>query len=59
MISGAPIVVEQWSTRLKEHQGIKVLLTHGQSDPLLPFACSGWTKQLLTAGGAQVCSPYL
>ena len=54
MVSGAPIVVEQWSERLKTHAGIKVFLSHGQSDPILPFAASGWTLQLLESGKAQV-----
>ena len=54
MLSGAPIVVEQWAVRLKQHKGIRVLVTHGTSDQVLPFAASGWTKQLLESGGAAV-----
>ena len=54
MLSGAPIVVEQWAVRLKKHKGIRVMVTHGMNDQVLPFAASGWTKQLLESGGAAV-----
>mmetsp|Transcript_11154 Transcript_11154/g.22604 ORF Transcript_11154/g.22604 Transcript_11154/m.22604 type:complete len:305 (-) Transcript_11154:180-1094(-) len=53
-LSGAPIVVEQWTARLQEHKGLRVLLTHGMQDSTLPFACSGWTHELLKANGADV-----
>jgi len=53
-LSGAPIVVEQWTTRLAEHKGLRVLLTHGMQDSTLPFQCSGWTHELLKANGAVV-----
>eukprot|EP00037_Helgoeca_nana_P002532 m.34427 g.34427 ORF g.34427 m.34427 type:complete len:193 (-) comp12655_c0_seq2:221-799(-) len=54
VLSGAPIVVDQWGLRLKVHAGLKVFMTHGQSDMVLPFAAAGWLKQLLDAGGATV-----
>ena len=54
MLSGAPIVVEHWAVRLKQHKGVKVCITHGMSDMVLPFQASGWTKQLLESGGAAV-----
>ena len=54
MVSGAPIVIEQWTERLKEHKGLKVFISHGTQDMVLPFAASGWAKQLLESGGAQV-----
>ena len=53
-LSGAPIVVEQWTARLALHKGLRVLLTHGMQDSTLPFACSGWTHELLKTHGAQV-----
>ncbi len=53
-LSGAPIVVEQWTARLPLHKGLRVLLTHGMQDKTLPFACSGWTHELLKTHGAQV-----
>ncbi len=55
--SGAPIVVEEWSQKLlQDNRGskIKMLLSHGQSDPVLPFVASTWTKELFTKHGANV-----
>ena len=37
MLSGAPIVVEQWSAKLKDKKGLKVLVSHGESDPVVCF----------------------
>ena len=54
MLSGAPIVVDQWAARLAKHQGIKVFMSHGQADQVLPFVASGWARGLLEQGGAQV-----
>lgn len=55
MISGAPIVVDEWAQKLRDvHQGARVLLTHGRSDPTLPFMVSGWTHSLLKDNGASV-----
>ena len=53
-LSGAPIVVEQWTAGLATHKGLRVLLTHGRQDSTLPFACSGWTHELLKTHGAAV-----
>ena len=54
VISGSTIVVDQWKERLKEHPGIKVLVTHGQTDMVLPCVASGWLNDLLKSGGASV-----
>lgn len=57
MFSGAPIVVDQWSAKLaarEKERALKVLVTHGQADPVLPFAGSGWVRDLLQQGGATV-----
>jgi len=60
MFSGAPIVVDEWSQQLNERRGkdkhskVRVLLTHGKNDQMLPFACSQITRDLLTKGGADV-----
>ena len=32
----------------------EVLVSHGRSDPTLPFMVSGWLHQLLKSGGADV-----
>mmetsp|Transcript_691 Transcript_691/g.2195 ORF Transcript_691/g.2195 Transcript_691/m.2195 type:complete len:304 (-) Transcript_691:76-987(-) len=54
VISGCPIVVDQWAQRLPDHKGIKVHVTHGQADPVLPFMASAWNKELLEKNGASV-----
>lgn len=33
---------------------LPVLVTHGMADSTLPYACSGWVKELLSANGADV-----
>jgi len=55
MLSGAPMVVDQWALKISEnHKGVKVFISHGMNDPVLPFAASGWCKDLLENGGADV-----
>jgi phospholipase/carboxylesterase len=55
MLSGAPIVIEEWAKELaKRPKGLPVFISHGQNDQVLPFAASGWSKDLLTNGGAAV-----
>lgn len=54
MVSGAPIVIERWTERLRVHRGLRVFVSHGRSDMVLPFAASGWTRQVLEGGGAEV-----
>jgi len=54
ILSGAPLVVDSWATKLKAHQGIRVLMTHGVNDPTLPFTACGWNKSLWEANGAKV-----
>ena len=49
-----PAQVEQWTERLAQHRGLRVLLTHGMQDATLPFQCTGWTQQLLQQNGAKV-----
>lgn len=53
-LSGAPIVVEEWALKLKVHPKINMLVTHGTQDATLPFAVSGWARDLFTQGGATV-----
>lgn len=53
-ISGAPIVVEEWAKKATVHKGMKVLISHGRNDMVLPFASSQWLIDLLKAGGLEV-----
>jgi predicted esterase len=51
MISGAPIVVDEWAEKLNStHKGARVLVTHGRSDPTLPFMVR-LTYSLITSWG--------
>ena len=54
VISGGTIVVDQWAEAVKKHPGLKVLITHGQSDMVLPCVASSWLEVLLKKGGAKV-----
>jgi len=48
MLSGAPITVDAWQPKLAERKGkLQVLVTHGTADAVLPFAASGWLRDLL------------
>ena len=44
-MNGAPIVVEEWAQRLAVHKGLKVHLTGGRADMVLPNMCSEWVRQ--------------
>jgi len=51
MLSGAPITVDKWAPLLQARRGeMRVLVTHGRSDPVLPFAGSSWLNELLVNG---------
>ena len=49
MLSGGPIVVDQWHAALQQPhmKGLRVLQTHGLNDQTLPFPVSQWAKQVL------------
>eukprot|EP01061_Rhynchopus_euleeides_P004778 TRINITY_DN13998_c0_g1_i1.p1 TRINITY_DN13998_c0_g1~~TRINITY_DN13998_c0_g1_i1.p1 ORF type:complete len:294 (+),score=96.70 TRINITY_DN13998_c0_g1_i1:501-1382(+) len=52
MISGAPIVVDQWGEKLAQAPGKhKVFVSHGKNDPVLPFMASGWALKLFEEKG--------
>mmetsp|Transcript_2548 Transcript_2548/g.2877 ORF Transcript_2548/g.2877 Transcript_2548/m.2877 type:complete len:164 (-) Transcript_2548:3097-3588(-) len=53
VLSGAPIVVEEWASKLRE-QKLRVFISHGTSDPVLPFMASSWLHELLKTNGAEV-----
>lgn len=57
-MSGAPIVVEQWAKKGPTHKGLKVLMTHGRSDNVLPFMVAGWMKELLGTAGLSVDTAF-
>lgn len=53
-VSGAPIVVEEWSQKLRTHRRVPVLITHGTADTTIPFAASGWLEEFLKHNGVSV-----
>lgn len=54
MLSGAPIVVEQWAVKAEKHKGLPVLITHGMKDMVIPYVASTWVSDLLTLNGLDV-----
>ena len=52
-LSGIPLIVEQWTERSRrEHmKGLKVFVSHGQYDQLLPFQASVWLHGLHNNNG--------
>lgn len=53
-VSGAPIVVEEWAKKAPIHNGLPILITHGQADQVLFYQGSLWLKDLLKQGGLNV-----
>lgn len=54
IFSGTLINEEAWSRRATSRRGLKVFQTHGQVDPLLPFANAEALRALLTSAGLDV-----
>jgi phospholipase/carboxylesterase len=51
MLSGTMIAAKVWQARLASRKGLRVFMSHGQRDPLLPFVvASGLHEQLAQAG---------
>ena len=53
-MNGAPIVVEEWAARLAIHKGLKVHMTSGLMDTMLPNYASEWVRELLSSNGADL-----
>ena len=51
-MAGAPIVVEQWAKRLAFHPKLRVHVSHGARDEMIPVQCSKWLHDLLEHNGA-------
>jgi phospholipase/carboxylesterase len=54
LLSSTLIARSLWSERAASIKGLPVLQTHGQRDPILPYADAEKLRDLLTAAGAQV-----
>lgn len=53
-MSGSLLNETEWRERAPQHQGLRVVQSHGTSDPLLPFDVAEDLRDLLTAAGAVV-----
>jgi phospholipase/carboxylesterase len=54
ILSGAPMSELEWRTLAKERSGLRVLQSHGRSDPILPFNGGEYLRDLLREGGLEV-----
>ena len=54
ILSGAPISEPEWRALAKKRAGLRVLQSHGRSDPILPFAGGEYLRDLLREGGLEV-----
>lgn len=52
--SGTLLSEDEWSARMPERKGLKVLQSHGAADPLLPFAAAERLRDLMTEAGLEV-----
>lgn len=54
LLSGAPVAVPEWTALAPARKGLKVLMSHGRSDPILPFAGGVYLRDLLLEAGLSV-----
>lgn len=54
ILSGALINKSEWSNKLKRHSNIKVFMSHGQQDPVLPSQHMDRLESLFKQQGAQI-----
>ncbi|MGF1466742.1 MAG: alpha/beta hydrolase [Sandaracinaceae bacterium] len=53
-LSGTLVAKDLWAPRVESRAGLPVFQSHGQLDPLLPFAGAEMLRDLLAAGGLDV-----
>lgn len=54
VLSGTLIAEDDWTPLMSQRKTVPVLLSHGQSDPILPFAHSERLRDVLSNAGLQV-----
>ena len=54
LLSGAPIAEPEWRALAPRRAGLRVLMSHGRTDPILPFAGGEHLRDLLREGGLDV-----
>jgi phospholipase/carboxylesterase len=47
ILSGAPISIDEWKVLAPRRAGLKVLQSHGRSDPILPYGGAEWLRDML------------
>jgi phospholipase/carboxylesterase len=54
LLSGAVICEDEWTRLAEKRRGVRVLQSHGKSDPVLPYVGGERLRNLLSAGGLEV-----
>jgi len=54
LLSGTLLARQEWVPLMPKRKGLKVLQSHGQADPLLPFFLAEQLRDLLTQAGLSV-----
>jgi phospholipase/carboxylesterase len=54
LLSGAPIAAPEWRALAPARKGLPVLMSHGRSDPVLPFVGGEYVRDLLREAGLLV-----
>jgi phospholipase/carboxylesterase len=54
MMSGTLLAENEWAPLMPARAGLRVLMSHGRTDPLLPFELAERLKVLLTVSGLRV-----
>lgn len=54
VLSGALLAQQEWVPLMPKRKGLRVLQSHGNGDPLLPFALAERLRDLLTQAGLSV-----
>ncbi|HEY4013983.1 MAG TPA: hypothetical protein VGM06_11640 [Polyangiaceae bacterium] len=54
LLSGTHIAAQEWETRYERRRGLAVFMSHGENDPLLPFAIAKDLAEVLRARGLVV-----
>ncbi len=53
-MSGILIALDRWKELAPNRKGMKVLQSHGQMDPILPFVAAEWLREFLLESGIEV-----
>lgn len=54
LFSGRIVARREWTPLVEKRRGLSVVISHGQLDPILPFASGEALRDLLTNGGLKV-----